>query len=103
MSKSATVTQSPVPKDHPLLIAWEKYRQTEEYANTKKWATHNEHVDGSLWAAFLQGWQDRSSLEADFHSDLKRKLLATQEALRVANQTLAENGFLGVLVDNTNP
>lgn len=48
---------TPVPKDHPLMLAWEAYKATDEYANTKKWAAYPEHVDGSLWAAFEQGWR----------------------------------------------
>lgn len=48
--------QTPVPADHPLMIAWENYKQTEDYANTKKWAAYAEHVDGSLWAAFARGY-----------------------------------------------
>lgn len=49
-------TSSPLPKDHPLVVAWEEYRATDEYANTRKWALHEQHVDGSLWAAFMAGW-----------------------------------------------
>ncbi len=46
---------SPVPGDHPLMIAWTAYMATPEYANTKKWAMHAEHTEGSLWAAFVEG------------------------------------------------
>lgn len=46
----------PVDKEGPLWKAWEQYIQSEAYANTKKWALHAEHVDGSLWAAFMVGW-----------------------------------------------
>lgn len=35
-----------LPKNDPRLIAWEAYKQTEEFANTKKWAAHAEHVQG---------------------------------------------------------
>lgn len=49
-------TQWPVPKDAPVMVAWERYKQTEEYANTRKWA-QTEHVDGSLWAAFEEGFR----------------------------------------------
>lgn len=59
------------PDDHPLMIAWEKYRATEEAANSDKWArtiqisepmqgqiivTHP-HTEGSLWAAFMAGFE----------------------------------------------
>lgn len=41
---------SPVPKDHPLMVAWEAYKQTDDFKTTKVWAQHPAHVDGSLWA-----------------------------------------------------
>lgn len=50
------MTDHQVSADHPMLIAWEQYKQTSDYANTKKWAAHDEHVDGSLWASFVQGY-----------------------------------------------
>ena len=52
-----------VPADDPLMIAWNTYKTTEEFANTKKWAMEAEvrvehhHTDGSLWAAFEQGYR----------------------------------------------
>ena len=46
-----------VPRNDPMRIAWEEYKQTEEFANTRKWAVHEEHVDGSLWTAFCAGYQ----------------------------------------------
>lgn len=49
-------TMTPVPADAPLMIAWKAYRGTPEYANTKQWAAHEEHVEGSLWAAFVAGF-----------------------------------------------
>lgn len=58
MSASAAV-----PKDHPLMVAWEAYKLTEDYANTKKWAVFYEHVEGSLWAAFERGWKNGGGTE----------------------------------------
>lgn len=48
--------QAACPSDHPLMIAWSAYRATPDFANTKRWAAHPEHVDGSLWAAFVAGF-----------------------------------------------
>lgn len=48
--------------DDSLFVAWEKYRTTDEYANTRSWAKHDEHLDGSLWAAFMEGWFARDLL-----------------------------------------
>ncbi len=47
---------TPVSNDDPLMVAWNEYKASEEYQYTKKWAAFEEHVDGSLWAAFLAGW-----------------------------------------------
>ena len=48
--------QTPISADHPLRKAWEKYKITDDYTKTRQWALHVEHVEGSLWAAFLSGW-----------------------------------------------
>ena len=49
-------TETPVPETDPLMIAWQAYKATGEYANTRQWAAHETHVDGSLWTAFVAGW-----------------------------------------------
>ena len=36
-------TMAQVPSDHPLMIAWEAHKQTDAYANSKKWAAHPQH------------------------------------------------------------
>lgn len=46
----------PVPKDHPLMLAWITHKQTEEYANSKRWAAYEQRVDRSLWELFSAGW-----------------------------------------------
>lgn len=50
-------TTTPVDRDSPLYQAWLRYRESADYANTKQWATHDEHTEGSLWAAFEQGFR----------------------------------------------
>jgi hypothetical protein len=45
-----------LPSDDPVMLAWNAYKQTEDYANTLKWAVLREHTEGSLWGAFLSGW-----------------------------------------------
>ena len=74
-------TQTPLPKDHPLMKAWEEYEKTEEFKNTLYWATKNIVITtketepeanrvnpkeererralGSLWAAFMAGFNAR--------------------------------------------
>ncbi len=76
-----TGAMSPVPADHPLMVAWNAYQATEDYANSKRWAlrlrpsaqvgspeaettdqeiatlkTREQFVEGSLWAAFMAGF-----------------------------------------------
>jgi len=80
---------SPVAKDDPLSIAWEKFKTTGRYANAKHWALsiqpmiqasdpeaerkryslmpidqRERHIEGSLWAVFMEGFNagnDRGS------------------------------------------
>lgn len=49
-------TMTPCPANDPRMIAWTKYKATEEYANVLNWAHHEEHTEGSLWAAFIEGF-----------------------------------------------
>ena len=46
-----------LPSGHPIMVAWEKYKTGDEYANTRRWAIDKNHTEGSLWAAFLEGWK----------------------------------------------
>lgn len=63
----------PVPKDDPLMIAWEAWKASESYPNARKWATAfttecepngvkitHPHLDGAFWAAFICGWNARA-------------------------------------------
>lgn len=45
-----------VPENAPLMLAWKKYRASPEFTNSLKWAQQAEHTEGSLWAAFVEGW-----------------------------------------------
>src|SRR5215813_4795445 len=55
-------TMTPVRDDDPRMKAWKVYSASDEYANTKKWALHAEHVEGSLWAAFIEGFAAAADL-----------------------------------------
>lgn len=74
--------EQPCPSDSTLMIAWEKYKATDEYKNSLSWATRcipdddpaeiervrasgsnpvtkankEKYVEGSLWAAFMSGF-----------------------------------------------
>ena len=45
-----------IKEDAPVMKAWNNYKSSDEFKNTRKWALHEEHVDGSLWAAFYAGF-----------------------------------------------
>lgn len=49
--------QIPVSTDSPIWKAWEAYKGTDDYVNTRRWALNDAHVDGSLWAAFERGFR----------------------------------------------
>jgi hypothetical protein len=65
-------TSAPLPKGHPLLAAWNAYRETEEAKNSELWAARfdlksepdegriliqHPHLEGALWAAFAAGFE----------------------------------------------
>lgn len=58
---------APVPLDHPLMIAWEALKATEDFANTKRWTIagvvngDTELIHGQLWAIFVAGWEARGA------------------------------------------
>ena len=100
-------TKTPVPETDPLMIAWQAYKATEEYANTRRWATHETHVDGSLWAAFVAGWSvakkggididisnaDKVTVAQDIIAHLREQLTAAKA--KITRQCeLVETGIL---------
>lgn len=83
---------SPVPADHPLMVAWTAYQQTDEFKNTFKWATSAiliategsapeanrvDHVEqrerraqGTLWAAFMAGFNAATERASGLHEQI---------------------------------
>lgn len=59
-----------LPKDSPIMRAWDVYKATPDYANSLKWAAHDEHRVGSMWAAFLQGWTLATERAASLHESV---------------------------------
>lgn len=56
MNTENTRMMEGVGKETPLWKAWEKWRASDHYKSTEKWASWPEHVEGSLWGAFYHGW-----------------------------------------------
>ena len=64
--------QARVPDDDPLMIAWKAYQSTDDFDTARMWAeyiviesngpnmgawrTRHPHLDGSLWAMFMNGY-----------------------------------------------
>ena len=80
-----------VPDDHPLMIAWEEYKASGRFENSKQWLLRDavKHVDGSLWAAFDEGWKAATErmqsmirgAMVDFHVDRQSRRVAIPSAL----------------------
>lgn len=85
--------QQQVPKDHPMMKAWEAYQATDEFKNSYGWATkaidfavlpkpkdptanaftHDNYrnaVKGSLWAAFVEGFNAATDRAASLHESI---------------------------------
>ncbi len=53
-------TMAALSKDDPRMIAWTQYKHSDDYVNAKRWATFEQHTEGSLWAAFIAGFEAAS-------------------------------------------
>lgn len=71
--------ETPIAFDHPMKLAWDKYKGTDEYANTRRWALHEAHVDGSLWAAFNKGWMAHAAAAPGKDSGALRSAMTTTQ------------------------
>lgn len=49
--------ETQLPDDDPLAIAWTAYKHSNEYIRSRTWASFEQHVDGSMWAAFEAGYR----------------------------------------------
>lgn len=57
-------TQSPLPQNDPMLIAFQKLKHTPEYKNAVNWtikAENESQADGELWFGFAAGWNAHAS------------------------------------------
>lgn len=61
--------QQSLSKNDPRMVAWEDYKLSSAYANSFKWAQYPEHRDGSMWAAFLQGFDSAITAERQRRKD----------------------------------
>jgi hypothetical protein len=61
-----------LPDDHPLIVAWNAYQQTEDFDNSHKWMMHpdRQHQLGSLWAIFMAGWNAATERARSLHESV---------------------------------
>ena len=51
-----------LPDDHPLMLAWTRYKASADFANTRRWMVTGvisndlQMMDGQFWGAFVAGW-----------------------------------------------
>lgn len=57
-------------KAHPLRAAWEQYIKTSAYENTRKWAAHPEHLEGSLWGVWVAAYMAATDRAAMLHESV---------------------------------
>jgi hypothetical protein len=79
---------TPLPADHPLVLAWSRYRTTHQYDQALRWLEHPEHREGQMWAAFMAGWEAHKASQPIVldGSELPRRQLARlQEQARMSN------------------
>ena len=84
---------TPLPHDHPMLMAWNKYKETAEFANTKHWVSlpnnsHNKglYIDCSLWASFMAGWN--AAQDAASHAAVPALLDEVERLKKLATRLL---------------
>lgn len=77
-------TMTKLPDDHPLMRAWLEHRGSAEFNNSKSWAAKPEHLQGSLWALFMAGWNSATERAASLH-----------ESVNVASDTERSNNVPG--------
>ena len=89
---------TPLPQDHPLMQAWEAYKLTEEYTNSKHRAPSPQHIQGALWAVFSAGWEAKNKSPESLRGAQTQYNLEPNMAnadafdfLRVARESLASH------------
>lgn len=89
-------TQSPLPQNDPLLIAFQQLKHTPEYKSAVNWtikAENENHADGELWFAFAAGWNARNALAATPADPVREaatgsQLASTQAALKMLHNAV---------------
>lgn len=61
-ARETTYAMVALSKDDPRIVAWERYRATPDYGVSFRWAQFEEHREGSMWAAFLAGYETAALL-----------------------------------------
>lgn len=79
---------APVATSDPLMLAWNEYKKSKEFANSKKWAVatnyddgrpipsefRTSNLEGSMWAAFVAGFQHYPKPDAGYDKLVERSV-----------------------------
>lgn len=84
-----SVPMQQVPSDHPMMIAWKKHQSTDEFKSSKNWAKEHEHLDGSLWALFVAGWNAAHDALDPIHAKEADRLSDLQKVARDVYELIA--------------
>lgn len=77
---------SPVSKDSPLWLAWQRYRESEAYTTAQKYQATN--FEGNQWGAFMAGFFEIDRLTRE------RNARPTLEEIQAALPGVSEEGEL---------
>ena len=79
---------TPVPASHPLMQAWEAYKQSADFATAV-----NSPGLGSWWATFMAGWNAATQNASALHESIN----PASDAER--NASLPGAGAMGVVIE----
>ena len=89
-----------LPDDHPKLKKWNRYKRTQEFTNARRWALHEKHLDGSLWAVFNEGFESGIDIERQRTVERIEQLEAALRSARylpIDRDTDTLEGYAGVI------
>lgn len=78
--------ESPMDRDAPVMLAWATFKATEAYENAARWAVSPQDTEGSLWRAFLEGYEAAGRARG-------RAPRPAQDAVREAAETISRIYF----------
>lgn len=97
-------TQSPLPQNDPMLIAFQKLKHTPEYKNAVNWtikAENESQADGELWFGFAAGWNAHASHTAALRDKalMTERSTVIEEAIKTISLWANDRGIAEQIAD----